>query len=552
VSKAQHIIIKTDQKSLGAFYTPDEIAEALTDWAILRAQDTFFDPSYGGCSFFRSAINTFTRLGNGSPLIQIFGVDIDPEARKFLKDFPAPTRRANFLHADFFDVQPRDFVQAPFDVICGNPPYIRHHDLTHDQTTKAKAATESAGYAVGQSAGYWVYFVLHALSFLRRGGRLAMVLPTALLSARYAAPLRAVLSSRFAHVDTIFVRNRLFSDAQEGSVIVLAEGWDRPTHVSFALADDIVSVGDLCRNGVAAKRPLSLCGTTSGWKTALLHTDSVGLIDRLSRRTDVHSLGEHAKISIGVVTGANDFFVLRPSEARGVRMERRHLCSVLTSSSQLRRLALGVADFNKLKKSDATCLLLAIKSGRQSAALKHYLSTGKAKKAERTFKCSIRNPWYRIADTATPDAFLTYVNGSYPRLVLNRARATCTNAIHRVWWKTKLRVSEQKIYALSFISTLTQLSAELNGHSYGGGVLKLEPSEAIRLLVAYPRLPPAEIDKAFKEASRLLDQARWEEAKELADKLILTKGLRLSRSEIELLRQSHRFLADLRSRSRAH
>ena len=72
----------------------------------------------------------------------------------------------------------------------------------------------------------------------------------------------------------------------------------------------------------------------------------------------------------------------------------------------------------------------------------------------------------------------------HPRLTANDARVVSTNTIHNVRLRDPRRT--RSLCAI-FYNTLTLLSAELGGRSYSGGILKLEPADAERLLV--PRLP---------------------------------------------------------------
>jgi hypothetical protein len=70
----------------------------------------------------------------------------------------------------------------------------------------------------------------------------------------------------------------------------------------------------------------------------------------------------------------------------------------------------------------------------------------------------------------------------FPHLVVNKAGAVSTDTIHRV-----KRHTEEPFHQVLFYTYLTAASAEIEGRSYGGGVLELEPTEAEKLLVPNPR-----------------------------------------------------------------
>jgi hypothetical protein len=74
-----------------------------------------------------------------------------------------------------------------------------------------------------------------------------------------------------------------------------------------------------------------------------------------------------------------------------------------------------------------------------------------------------------------------------PRLIVNDAAAWSSNLLHGV--KLGPVAPPPRALAAAMASSLTLLSAEIEGRAYGGGVLKLETKEAERVLV--PTLSPS-------------------------------------------------------------
>ena len=75
--------------------------------------------------------------------------------------------------------------------------------------------------------------------------------------------------------------------------------------------------------------------------------------------------------------------------------------------------------------------------------------------------------------------------------------------------------------AISFLSTLTQISAEIEGRSYGSGVLKQEPSEARKIKIyLHNQLSVKEVNMLYKRIDDLLRMGKAEEARIEADKAI--------------------------------
>ena len=70
-----------DAKSLGAFYTDNQVAEFLVWWGIRAGADTVLDPSFGGGVFLRAATKRLAAFG-GSPSAQVFGIELDPSVHE--------------------------------------------------------------------------------------------------------------------------------------------------------------------------------------------------------------------------------------------------------------------------------------------------------------------------------------------------------------------------------------------------------------------------------------------------------------------------------------
>jgi hypothetical protein len=112
-----------------------------------------------------------------------------------------------------------------------------------------------------------------------------------------------------------------------------------------------------------------------------------------------------------------------------------------------------------------------------------YLDSAAGREARESYKCRHRKPWYVVPDVRVPDGFLSYMSGEGPSLVANPAACVCTNSLHAVHLKNGGEFTElQRLWR----HPLTQLSCEVEGHPLGGGLLKLEPGEAARVVLPPP------------------------------------------------------------------
>jgi adenine-specific DNA-methyltransferase len=264
------------------------------------------------------------------------------------------------------------------------------------------------------------------------------------------------------------------------------------------------------------RRVESLGESRGDWLRTLLPARALDVYEGIATRCP--TLGSFARIGIGSVTGANAFFVLRPSQCGTLGIPAGSTRPVVCRSKHLAGLRFGARDHGLLAKADARVVLLYPPApSRFSDGVKRYLRSGRILGIPDRDKCTQREPWYRVAHTEVPDAFLQYMAWLQPRLVLNDSAATCTNAVHRVWWHDRAAAKAAKSIALGLLSSVGQLSAELEGRSYGGGVLKLEPSEARRVLVPATRACAEDFD----EANRALRDGNWSLAQAIADRALL-------------------------------
>lgn len=534
------------RKRLGIFYTPRSVAEAICSWAIRSASDVILDPSYGGCVFFAAAIDRLRALSSADATRNLYGADIDPKAKRFLSLLGGHRNAlgSHFHEADFMTLRTTDFPTL-FDSIIGNPPYVRHHKMTQKTMTAARRATSWC--ELPETSSYWAYFTLHATKFLRKGGRLGMVLPGAFLAADYAAPVWTHLLANFVSVRVMLVRASVFGDAEERCVVLLADGYGgsclAPTYL---VVDTFEALATACNPTPTLLRVRSKATSVGAWPLPLLSTAQRELFGELQGRPEVRKLGTMAKIRIGVVTGANDFFVLSPERVRELGLSHAPLLPIFSSSRQLRTLAVDDRDLAALADAQVAALLLNVGRATRSKAVERYVQSARAARARTRFKCRSRDPWFVLRDTKVPDAFLTYVNHFSPRLTLNFTEATCTNAIHRIWWTVRLKQERRRLLSLASLSSLFGLSAELCGRSVGGGALKVEIGDAAELLIVAPSKLPGGVEEACKEADRALSSFDWELARTTADDFVLRKVLRLSTAKIELLRAAHDRLMQVR------
>jgi SAM-dependent methyltransferase len=148
---------------LGAWYTPPVLVDAVVREAVFAGARSVLDPACGDGRFLAA-----------SGLPEQTGVDIDPTTA--------------YIHDDALR---RDWGDAMFDVVLGNPPFL-------NQMAVATSRGGSSTFGGGPYADTAAEFLELAMRLTRPGGRVGMVLPLSLLSTRDASAIRASVDRRAA------------------------------------------------------------------------------------------------------------------------------------------------------------------------------------------------------------------------------------------------------------------------------------------------------------------------------------------------------------------
>ncbi len=473
-------------KLRGGYYTDPKLARFLVQWAVTGAAPAVLEPSCGD-GIFIDAIGAATHFGDASV------VAFDTDAGE-LRKAAAVVPRGNGLscewrNEDFLAWALEALPAGPrFDAAVGNPPFIRYQYL--DETLQLCAAKLARHFELPftKHTNAWVPFVIASVGLLRPHGRLGMVVPSEILHVLHAQSLRSFLVDRCASITLIDPAELWFEETLQGAVLLLAErrADDRQCQLRIvqtrgrAFLDR--SLDDLAST---AARPMP--APSRKWMEALLEPEERDCLEQLAAHVDVARFAQLADVDVGIVTGANKFFLvtdelvdeydLRPW-ARPMFGRSEHVRGVVYDEA--------VHANNKARGLPTNFLWFTAKD-RLSAGAMRYVEHGESQDLHTRYKCRTRDPWYAVPSVYSTDVSMLKRSHEAPRLVWNRLGALTTDTAYRI--KGKGVGAERLVW--NFSTSLTALSAELNGRHYGGGVLELVPSEIERLLVPNGSRPPA-------------------------------------------------------------
>jgi adenine-specific DNA-methyltransferase len=460
--------VTLSRKEAGAYYTPDPVVSSLLQWAVRHETDRLLDPACGDGRFIAGHRNAV-------------GIEQDSQATQTALS-RAPWALVH--EGDFFSWAAETVER--FECVAGNPPFIRYQSFKGGVRARAIALCAGLGVNFSGLASSWAPFLVAAVSLLKPDGRMAFVVPAEIGHAPYAAPLLEFLVSRFTTVHVIAVRSKLFPELSEDCWLLYAEGFGGSTR------DIRFSVVDRFRPSSRPPRyflQVSVLEWRAEWnrrlRPFLISQDARDLYRHFAAHSGTLRFGDLATIGIGYVSGANDFFHLRPSDAARWDIPSRFLHPSVRNGRALPRSRVTDAVVERWKRRDEPILLLKLpKMHDVPRSVSRYLETDAGQEARAAYKCRMREPWYSVPDVQVPDFFLSYMSGVEPNLVRNDAHCTCTNSIHSV----RLKDSRAKHHLRSWGSQFVQLSCEIEGHPLGGGMLKLEPREAAQIALPEPSI----------------------------------------------------------------
>lgn len=505
----------SDARRHGIYYTPSHLANFLVTPLINRKTTSVFDPAYGEGSLLLAAENI--AIGNsGDHRLTIFGCDRAP-VNGLLQHLPS----ANLKEADFFDYSSED----KFDVIIMNPPFVRHHLIDREKRKKYQKIITGI-CPIRWSSDLWAYFLVKSTLHLKKKGSIGAILPWSFLQADYAQDIRVWLAENFEEIKVLALSAEYFNDAQERIVLLWLKGYGRcakSIRIAFsAHISGAVDYSDL---------------TQEQWKTKkILYSSSNNIqtiLDEYSSKHNFKNFEEYGNVKIGVVTGADGFFILDEELVKKYSLPEKYLIPIFSSSKEFTGLFLnGNVPSKKL-------VMLPVNG---SDKFKDYILEGVKSRYHLRAHSLLREPWYCVDQGKIPDAFFPYRAMRIPYIVLNNKETQCTNSIHRIYFNEKISTTEKKWIQLSLLSIPGQLSIEARSKTYGSGVLKIEPS-SLKSAIAY-KCNDKSINIVYDKVSKLLSLNQKIDAMCRATEFINEK-LNISK---ELSEKAYTVLTELQNR----
>lgn len=515
----------TETKLRGGYYTPQPVARFLAEWVSKTGSRTL-EPS----------------AGDGAILAELSTRSI-PTAVELLSEEAKKAQAATGVEVhvgDFFTWFTKDR-QGTFDGVAGNPPYIRFGNWDEKYRTSAFSLMENVGLKPTRLTNAWLPFVVASVLAVRSGGRVGLVLPAEFLQVDYAKQIRTFLIDNCSDVKIVSFSDLIFPGILQEVVLLLAIRGEGPAQMRGIEVSDASKLETIKLDIAAVQAPLH---EDEKWTKYYLDPPQVERLRRLRTDPRLTRVGDHAAVNVGVVTGRNSFFCMSEEQARE-RGLFDHTMGLLARSASLVGTTFTEHDLQKAETKGLNSRLLAVDQNYDATddrALLEYIQLGEEEEVHLGYKCSIRRPWWYVPSTQVPAGFMLRQISTLLKVASNHVGATSTDTVHRVF--TKPGVNMDKLAVASF-NSVTMAFSEILGRSYGGGLLEMEPREAVQLPIPDPEIVP---DELVSEVDSLLREGRQQEAVELMDQKVMIERAGMAEDELLDVRRAHQRLMKRRLR----
>jgi adenine-specific DNA methylase len=511
----------TAEKLRGGFYTPERIAAFILRWGINGSTNSaILEPSCGDGVFLEQLKHQKHKFKS------ITAIELDPTEAQKADDIKLPRKVVKNEEFHYYCNTTSD----RFDLVVGNPPYIRFQFFDEKQQKEAANIFERANLKYSKLTNAWVSFVVGSSLLLKDKGKTGFVLPAELLQVSYAQQLREFLASFYNKITIVSFEKLVFPDIQQEVVLLLCErnGSEEHLidHVELTDAADLEKI-DINRFKSPAKH---VDFKSNKWTFYFLDQAEINFLESVATLYTIPTVGSHSSVEVGITTGSNSFFTVPRSTV--IRYDlNKYAVPMVGRSVQVDSVKFTAQDWQKNVDSEARAHLLVFPPADEMnghVGLHDYIKYGESIGINNGYKTGIRQDWFVVPSIKISDALFIRRNNHFPRLILNQAKAYTTDTMHRVSIKQD---TDPKAFVASYYNSLSLAFSEIVGRSYGGGVLELMPSEAEKILLPYSKsnasLLPI-IDKLMRKKTPI------EEVLKITNAVILKKGFGLSDSEINM------------------
>ncbi|HHX59424.1 MAG TPA: class I SAM-dependent methyltransferase [Epulopiscium sp.] len=513
----------TEEKLRGAYYTPFQLSDAMVGFfAENKKIKNILEPSCGDGVFIDSIVQK--RMLDDSRIITAIEIE-ESEAEKVKSKYN--NKKINVLNTDFFDFYKENYNGLKYDLILGNPPYIRYQYLTEKQRQIQSEILTTHGMKSNKLINAWVAFLVACIHMLDDNGKIAFVIPAEILQVAYAEDLRQFLSNQLSKITLITFEKLVFPNIEQEVLIFIGEKGREEKGIRIVELENLEELKTL---DLPSNKFQKMNHTKEKWTKYFTTKEEIKLIQQIKEDSRFMRFSEYGKINVGITTGNNSFFSIDKALEEEYQLAPV-LLPLIGRSSHANGIYFTEDDWLENVNNNKKSQLLNFKDipyDQYPEKHKEYIELGEENGENNGYKCSIRNRWYIVPSIWIPDAFFLRRNYLYPKFVINKCNAVSTDTMHRIKFKDG---TDKELALLSYYNSISFAFSEICGRSYGGGVLEILPGELGNIMLPkIDSIDPKIKKRLLKEIDRIVRKNEdIEKALDLVDNEILINILGLDK-----------------------
>lgn len=445
------------RKKYAQFFTPEQISDFMASWVLggKRGRVKILDPAFGLGVFSRSLYKLNTK-------IRVEGYDIDKTIYTYANEnfnkqgYNVNIKNENYITASWTE---------KYDGIICNPPYLKFHD--YDNATLIPIVNQKLHTRLNGFTNIYTLFLLKSIFQMKRGGRMAYIIPSEFLNSDYGVEVKRFLlqSGALRHVIIVDFTQCAFVDALTTACILLCENNDNSDNIHFS---NINNIADLDSSLTEYKTFASYqLNPEIKWKQYYDDTWS-------SNYKDLVPFSTFAKVTRGIATGANDYFTFKMSKIDSYNIPENSFLQCICHAADVQTLIFTEDDYVNLVNRDKTVFLFNGSAYEKDFSVNNYIRLGEKNGVDRKYLTASRIPWYAIENRKPSPIWVSVFNRNGLRFVRNKAGVYNLTTFHCVY-----NIGEIDTDIL-FAYLVTNVAKDIfgdNSRQYGNGLVKFEPND---------------------------------------------------------------------------
>lgn len=291
----------TKEKLRGAYYTPLTLAEKMIEFFVKDKNiRSILEPSCGDGVFIDAALEQGL-LADGKSMT---AVEIEKDETDKLSEKYASNSNIHIINRDFFEFY-RENTHNKYDLIVGNPPYIRYQYLMESQRAEMSEILISNGMKSNKLINAWVGFIVACVQMLSDNGKIAFVIPAEILQVVYAEDLRFFLAEKLSKITLLTFEELVFHDIEQEVVVLIGEKGKEEAGIRIIELNNLDDLSwlDLEKDGFQ-----KLSHVHEKWTKYFTSKEENELITQIRADKRFQKLSDVALINVGITTGNNKYF----------------------------------------------------------------------------------------------------------------------------------------------------------------------------------------------------------------------------------------------------